>query len=94
MKRPRLRVIEGGRAAASGPSPVADVLKQYTADERTMLALVLIERLTQAEAAVAMGMSVRRFERSYQVLLAGLRMAANSRSVPSPRPALRLRRAS
>lgn len=93
MKRPRLRVIEGGRKA-SAPSPVASAIDHYTADERTMLALVLIEHLTQAEAAVAMGMSVRRFERSYQALIAGLRMAAGPESQDAPRVTLRLRKAS
>ncbi len=93
MKRPRLRVIQGGRAA-TGPSPVAETLEHYTADERTMLALVLIERLTQAEAAVAMGMSVRRFERSYQALIARLKLAARPRAQVAPRVSLRLRKAS
>ena len=93
MKRPRLRVIEGGRSA-SAPSPVASALDHYTADERTMLALVLIERLTQAEAAVAMGMSVRRFERSYQALIKGLKLAAKPRPQTAPRVTLRLRKAS
>jgi DNA-directed RNA polymerase specialized sigma24 family protein len=71
MSRPRLRLVEMPARRA----PVAAALHQCSGDERAMLALVLIERMSTAEAAAAMRMPRQRFERSYTTLLASLRRA-------------------
>ena len=54
---------------------LALVLRRCTEPQRTMLALILVERLSSAEAATTLGVTVRQFERSYHALVADLRRA-------------------
>jgi len=81
---------------------VARALSRCVERERVLLALILFERLTPAEAARALDVPAARIERAYAALLAelrrslgecGLRPRDHSRSsgrsegrVPSPRP--------
>jgi DNA-directed RNA polymerase specialized sigma24 family protein len=78
---------------------VARALSHCAAHERVLLALLLFERLTPAEAASVLEVPAARIERAYASLLAQLSRLAGGR-VPhlgTPRfatPAARLRRAS
>jgi DNA-directed RNA polymerase specialized sigma24 family protein len=77
----------GGRAgvtavgldpAAGSPHPayrarVASTLERSTERQRLVLALLLVERMSAAEAADALGITVPRLERAYRDVLGGLR---------------------
>lgn len=93
------------RSATDARRCLARALARCAARERVLLALILFERLTFAEAADALGVSVRRISRLYARLLSDLRDALAGRRAPAagglraarPRqagPAARLRRAS
>jgi len=78
---------------------VARALSDCAARERVLLALLLFERLTPAEAARVLDVPVARIERSYAALLVQLRrtLPGRIRRARLPRfatPAARLRRAS
>jgi DNA-directed RNA polymerase specialized sigma24 family protein len=78
---------------------VARALSDCAARERVLLALLLFERLTAAEAARVLDVPVARIERSYAALLARLRRvvpgpARRSRAPRFATPDARLRRAS
>ena len=83
MMKPTLRRSRGPvLESASFPStdtphperaPLAAALGQCTEPQRTMLALRLVERLSAAEAAATLGVSVQQFERAYRTLLSNLR---------------------
>jgi DNA-directed RNA polymerase specialized sigma24 family protein len=76
--RPRLTLVEAPRPVASGVperASVATALGRCSEPQRTMLALLLVERLSSIEAAATLGISVGQFERSYQALMAELRRA-------------------
>jgi DNA-directed RNA polymerase specialized sigma24 family protein len=77
---------------------VARALSGCAARERVLLALLLFERLTPAEAASVLGVPAAHIERAYAALLAQLRDLLGGRAprVGAPRfatPAARLRRA-
>jgi DNA-directed RNA polymerase specialized sigma24 family protein len=84
---------------------VCRALSRCAARDRVLLALLLFERLTPAEAASVLGIPVSRIERAYATLLGELRATLRSprvgraRVVIGPRaprfstPAARLRRA-
>jgi DNA-directed RNA polymerase specialized sigma24 family protein len=84
---------------------VARALSRCAQRDRVLLALLLFERLTPAEAASVLGVPAARLERAYAALLGELR-AALGRTETSPpgivgtlaprfaTPAARLRRAS
>ncbi len=92
---PRLPVA----APRPGRRAVARALSGCAASERVLLALLLFERLTPAEAASVLGVPAGRVERAYASLLSQLRETLRGR-VPvrtAPRfatPTARLRRAS
>ena len=78
---------------------VARALSGCAARERVLLALLLFERLTPAEAANVLGVPAARIERAYAALLSQLRelLGGSAPRVSVPRfatPAARLRRAS
>lgn len=77
---------------------IAWALSRAGHDRRVMLALLLVERLTAAEAASALGVSVSRLRGFYRETLADLREAAHGRLARErarrPRPVERLRKAS
>jgi DNA-directed RNA polymerase specialized sigma24 family protein len=78
---------------------VARVLSGCAASERVLLALLLFERLTPAEAASVLGVPAGRIERAYVSLLTQLRQSLRGRALPRPAPRFatptaRLRRAS
>ena len=78
---------------------VARALSGCAARERVLLALLLFERLTPAEAASVLGVPASRIERAYAALLSQLREllcgSAPRASVPRfATPTARLRRAS
>ena len=66
-------------SAASVPDParasVALALGRCSEPQRTMLALMLVERLSVEESAATLGITVRQFLSSYRALLADLRRA-------------------
>ncbi len=79
-RRPRLarRALQGtGRVprTASVRERVAEAFERLSPHERVLLALLLVERLTPAEAAEAMGMPIERLSRAARELLAELRLA-------------------
>jgi len=77
-RRPRLNLVESpDPESSSSPdrASVAAALGRCSEPQRTMLALLLVERLSSVEAAAALGISVGQFERSYQALMADLRRA-------------------
>ena len=53
--------------------------------QRLMLALLLVERLSPAEASSVLGVPVRRLASTYRETLAGLRQAALGRAPVAPR---------
>ena len=71
------------RAALAAPAPgrarVAAALRSCSAREQLALVLLLVERLTPTEAAVALGLSTRQIERAYRAALAELRLALRGR---------------
>ena len=82
---------------------VSRALSACAARERVLLALLLCERLTPAEAASVLGVPAARIERAYAALLSQLRQSLRGRGRPrelpltAPRfstPTARLRRAS
>ena len=78
---------------------VARALSGCATRERVLLALLLFERLTPAEAASVLGVPATRIERAYAALLSQLREllggSAPRASVPRfATPSARLRRAS
>jgi DNA-directed RNA polymerase specialized sigma24 family protein len=78
---------------------VARALSGCATRERVLLALLLFERLTPAEAASVLGVPAMRIERAYAALLSQLREllggSAPRASVPRfATPSARLRRAS
>jgi len=82
---------------------VARALSACAASERVLLALLLFERLTPAEAASVLGVPADRIERAYASLLSQLRQSLRGRGrardypAVAPRfstPTVRLRRAS
>ena len=78
---------------------VARALSGCAARERVLLALLLFERLTPAEAASVLDLPAARIERAYAALLAQLHQMPGGRAprVSAPRfapPTARLRRAS
>ncbi len=100
MSRPRLAVLAG--RAVAGPrdrhrAALARALSRCPVRERVLLALLLFERLTPAEAASVLDLPPARVERSYASLLAELRRVVRSGAVQAPRfavPPARVRRAS
>jgi len=78
---------------------VARALSGCAASERVLLALLLFERLTPAEAASVLDVPAARIERAYAALLSELRGLSGGRAprLRAPRfatPTARLRRAS
>ena len=72
----RARTLTETEAAPTehpGMALLAAALRRCSEPQRTMLALMLVERLSSTEAAAALGVSVGQFERSYQALIADLR---------------------
>jgi DNA-directed RNA polymerase specialized sigma24 family protein len=101
--RPRVLVLPPRRPAAvpgqDRREAVARALSGCAARERVLLALLLFERLTPAEAASVLGVPAARIERSYAALLSQLRELLGGRAprASAPRfatPTARLRRAS
>ncbi|MBI5709970.1 MAG: hypothetical protein HZC42_06655 [Candidatus Eisenbacteria bacterium] len=95
----------GARPATDPRRCLARALARCAVRERLLLALVLFERLTLAEAADVLGVPVRRVHRLYARLLSDLRDALAGRRAPAAggsraagsrpaAPAARLRRAS
>jgi len=84
---PRLSVIEN-------PSRLllASALGRCTEPQRTMLALMLVERLSTTEAAITLGVTVGQFERSYRALIAELRRSMDRTNRMRWRAAARLAR--
>lgn len=54
---------------------IGDALQGCTEEDRALMALLLLERLTPAEAAQALGMDVETVVRRHRALLARLRRA-------------------
>jgi DNA-directed RNA polymerase specialized sigma24 family protein len=104
----RLSVLPETRRPVAVPrrdrrAAVARALSTCAASERVLLALLLFERLTPAEAASVLGVPAPRIERAYASLLSQLRLSLRgcSRIPASPAaaprfstPTARLRRAS
>jgi len=75
-RNPSLRLVPGTASRAEvGRDRIAAALRRCSEPQRTMLALVLVERLSSAEAAAVLGVTVSQFERSYRSLIADLRRA-------------------
>jgi DNA-directed RNA polymerase specialized sigma24 family protein len=100
VRRPRT-----DRSAADAPPTdsairrrLADALERCERRERMMLALLLVERLTPAEAARALGLPVAGVTRRYRALLAELAKAyhglGSRRAARAAVEVSRLRRAS
>jgi DNA-directed RNA polymerase specialized sigma24 family protein len=101
--RPRVTVLPSRRPVAVARrdqrEAVARALSGCAARERVLLALLLFERLTTAEAAIVLGIPAARIERAYAALLSQLRELLGGRALRAsvPRfatPTARLRRAS
>jgi DNA-directed RNA polymerase specialized sigma24 family protein len=58
---------------------IAAALRSCSAREQLALVLLLVERLTPAEAAVVLGLSTGQIERAYRAALADLRLALRGR---------------
>lgn len=84
--RPRLTLVEHPRQL------LAAALGRCTEPQRTMLALMLVERLSAAEAAITLGVTVGQFERSYRALVADLRRSMDRTNRMRWRSAARLAR--
>ena len=75
-RRPRLTLVTSTPAVTAATSPrtlMASLLGRCSEPQRTMLALLLVERLSSVEAAATLGVPVGQFERSYRSLIADLR---------------------
>jgi DNA-directed RNA polymerase specialized sigma24 family protein len=72
---PHGREAGARRATMTKRQRLADAIARCTRRDRVVLGLVLVEGLTPAEAADAMGISVARLQRAYGVALAELRRA-------------------
>lgn len=102
--RPRVLALPSRRPVAvprhDRREAVARALSGCAAGERVLLALLLFERLTPAEAAGVLGVPAARIERAYTALLSQLRELLGGGRAPRasvPRfatPSARLRRAS
>jgi DNA-directed RNA polymerase specialized sigma24 family protein len=101
--RPRLLALPSRRPVAvprhDRREAVARALSGCATRERVLLALLLFERLTPAEAASVLGVPAARIERAYAALLSQLRklLGGSAPRAGVPRfatPAARLRRAS
>jgi DNA-directed RNA polymerase specialized sigma24 family protein len=84
MRRPRLarRAIESSRRAplaGSSRSRIAEALSCCSLEERHVLALLLEERLTAAETAAALELSVTRVMRVRSTLFGELRRVLRGR---------------
>jgi len=93
LPRPVVTPRRGPRAA------VARALSRCATRERVLLALILFEHLTPAEAASVLDVPATRIERAYAALLAELRevlavRAPRVRARTLATPSARLRRAS
>jgi DNA-directed RNA polymerase specialized sigma24 family protein len=84
---PQLSVIEH-----PGRLLLAAALGRFTEPQRTMLALMLVERLSSAEAAMTLGITIGQFERSYRALTADLRRSMDRTNRMRWRSAARLAR--
>ncbi len=75
--QPRRRTVAGAPKLTLIETParqlLAAALGRCTEPQRTMLALMLVERLSSAEAAITLGVTVGQFERSYRSLISDLR---------------------
>ena len=85
--KPHLVVIEH-----PGRPRVASALARCTPSQRTMLALMLLERMTTVEAAATLGIPVEEFERAYRALMLDLRRAIDEQGSARWRSAKRLAR--
>lgn len=63
----------------AGRTRIAGALRQCTPREQLVLVLLLYERLTPTEAAVALGLTPRQVERAYHAALADLQRALRGR---------------
>ncbi len=70
-------------AAASAPAGLHEALAAFAEEERAVLAMLLIERLTPADAAAALGIERARVVASYRSMLAALRRALRDERAPS-----------
>ena len=70
---------------------IAEAIARCTARDRELLALLLVERLTPAETAVALGQSLERVRRRHAALIARLarELAAYATSVVPARERMR-----
>ena len=96
-RRPRITLAETSGTPSTEHAVIRDALGRCTPPQRAMLALKLVERLSSAEAALALGMPVRTFDVSYRSLLDTLGRALTRRvrgDVAGSFDALRMRRAS
>ena len=98
-RRPRLTLVVS--ESARPRSPLAAELSCFSSSQRSMLAMVLIEKLSMTEAALALGVGLEQFERAYHELIGRLRDAMTQPvpvAVPvaavSRRAAVRLRKVS
>src|SRR5438093_4309404 len=98
MSSPRVRgTRRPSRTAASVPDRRARLLREMSSRDCTVLALVLVERLSLTEAAAALDVSVSRLRRDYEAALARVRRsiapvvarADLARALTRPAPAWR-----
>ena len=81
MTKPRgPRLVRSAKRApanrrASTRARLASALERCAARERDLLALLLVERLTPAEAAEALGISTRSLHRAFAAVMAELEAA-------------------
>jgi len=73
--RPTRSTTSSVRDGAGARARVAGALATCTAREQLVLVLMLVERLTPAEAASALGLTARQVDRAYHAALADLRHA-------------------
>jgi DNA-directed RNA polymerase specialized sigma24 family protein len=73
---------------------IAEAIARCTMRDRELLALLLVERLTPAEAAVALGLSLERVRRRHAALIARLARELAAFTVPVEPARVRMRRAS
>ena len=77
--RPAARARRATLATTPARARVAAALRSCSAREQLALVLLLVERLTPAEAAAVLGLSTRQIERAYEAALADLRLALRGR---------------
>jgi len=98
-RRPRLALVVSDPAPAYPPALTAE-LARFSSSQRSMLALVMVDKLSTTEAALALGIPVEQLERAYRDLIERLRATLGGRTAPVPvpvpvrRPAVRLRKVS